>query len=75
MATPWRLDPGQIEVLDEAMVAVLKAKTPAERVMIGFDCQRTVRRVITAHLCTQHPEWNEAEIDVEVARRLLHGTK
>lgn len=31
-----RLDRGQIEVMDEIMAGVLRAKTPAERLQIGF---------------------------------------
>ena len=31
-----RLDRGQIEVMDETMAAVLRGKTPAERLQIGF---------------------------------------
>lgn len=73
MSTPWRLDAGQIEVLDEAMVEVLRAKTPAERVAIGLDCQRTVRLRITSHLRTQYPDWSEAKIADETARRILRG--
>ena len=31
-----RLDHDQIEAMDEAMAEVLRAKTPAERLRIGF---------------------------------------
>jgi hypothetical protein len=34
----WRLDDGQIEVIDEAQAKVLRAKTPAQRVaMVGLE--------------------------------------
>mgnify|MGYP003416368647 FL=1 len=32
-----RLDKGQIEVVDDAMAEVLRHKTPAERIHIGFN--------------------------------------
>jgi hypothetical protein len=52
---PWRLDPGQIEVVDEAVAVVLRAKTPAERIAI-------------AQIRARHPDWADAQVQVEVAR-------
>ena len=72
MKTP--IDPRKIELLDDAMVAVLRTKTPAERLAMAFDCNRTARLVIAGHLRTQHPDWIEAQIQAEVARRMLLGT-
>lgn len=75
MTTPWRLDNGQIEILDEAMVAVLKAKTIAERVAMIGDCNRTARALIRGHLRSKYPDWDEGAIEAEIARRMLLGTK
>lgn len=36
MPKTLRLDKGQIEVVDDAMAEVLRRKTPAERISIGF---------------------------------------
>ena len=45
-----RLDRGQIEVVDEKVAEVLRLKTPAERIKIGFDMWVSARNMLTAHL-------------------------
>ena len=69
-----RLDSGQIEVLDDAMAEVLRRKSPAERIRIGFTIWSSARSMLTAHLKKIHPDWDPKNIEQEVARRLLHGT-
>ncbi|MDB5355639.1 MAG: hypothetical protein JWN24_2092 [Phycisphaerales bacterium] len=73
MATQWRLDPGQIEVVDDAVAEILRRKTPAERVAMAFAANRTIRLVIEGHLRTQHPDWDRARVMQEVARRMTRG--
>jgi hypothetical protein len=68
-----RLDRGQIEVLDEAMAEILRQKTPAERIKIGFNMWVSAHKMLTFHLKTTHPNWNIENIQKEVARRFLHG--
>jgi hypothetical protein len=70
----WRLDPGQIEVLDDAMVEVLRKKTPAQRVAMIGAAHRTAKLMIAASVKRQHPDWDDAAVAREVARRLLRGT-
>lgn len=68
-----RLDPGQIEVVDNTMAEVLRRKTPAERIQIGFAIWRSARDMLIAHLKRTHPEWSVEMVEKEVARRLSHG--
>ncbi len=68
-----RLDDGQIEVLDSSMADVLRRKTPAQRLKIGFALRDSTKRMLTAHLSTEHPEWTPTRISQEVVRRLSHG--
>lgn len=69
-----RLDLANIEVLDEPMAAVLRAKSPAERsAMIGA-AHRTAKGLMAAGVRVLHPEWDETQVRREVLRRLLHGT-
>ena len=68
-----RLDHGQIEVMDETMAAVLRAKTPAERLEIGFGLWTSAQNMLRTHLATKHPDWDDARVSREVARRLSHG--
>lgn len=68
-----RLDSGQIEVVDDAMAEVLRRKTPAERIQIGFTLWTSARNMLLVYLQTSHPEWNKERLEKEVARRLSHG--
>jgi choline kinase len=69
-----RLDAGQIEVVDDAMVEILKRKKPCERIQIGFTMWESSHTMLTVHLRKTHPEWDDKEVAAEVARRFLHGT-
>jgi hypothetical protein len=72
--TKYRLDPGQFEVLDDAMAKVSREKTPAERIQIGFTIWTSARNMLIAHIKNTHPEWNPQKIEHEAAKRLSHGT-
>lgn len=68
-----RLDPRRIEVIDDETARMLKAKTGAERLAIGFAMFSSARRMLISHLRDQHPDWSEEEILREAAHRLSHG--
>lgn len=68
-----RLDRGQIEVVDDQMAEVLRDKTRAERIRIGFNLWTSARNMLMAHLKSTHPEWNEDRVNREVAGRLSRG--
>ena len=63
-----------MEMLDEAMVAVLRAKTPAERLAIANGMWRSARRMIEAMLRREHPDWSAEDLQRAVATRMSHGT-
>lgn len=63
----------RIEVLDEAMAEVLRRKTPAERLAIGFGLWRSARTMLRGQLTSLHPEWDAERLEREVVRRLSHG--
>jgi len=67
----WRLDPGQIEVVDDAIADILRRKTPAERVAMALDSNRTARLLVAEGVRRQHPEWADDRVRAEVARRML----
>jgi len=71
----WRLDAGQIEVMDEAVAEMLRRKTPAERVAMVSECHRTMRLMLEGYLRSRHPEWDDARLQAEVARRMTRGTE
>ncbi len=58
-----------VELLDDAMVEVLRRKTPAERVAMVFDAERTMRLMLEANLHWRHPDWDADRVAREIARR------
>lgn len=68
------MDQRNIEVLDEGIVQTLRGKTPAERVAMIFAADRTMRLRLEGHLRSQHPDWDDAVIDKEIARRMSRGS-
>ena len=69
-----RLDRGQIEVVDNAMADLLRRKTPAERIRIGFSIWTSAHKMLTVHIKKTHPHWNHKEVEREVAERFRHGS-
>lgn len=55
------------------MAEILRRKTPAERLRIGFSMWTSTQAMLTSHLQSTHPDWDEAYTRREVARRLSHG--
>lgn len=60
------MDRGQIEVVDEVMVNILRQKTPAERIRIAFNLRVSVRKMLMVHLQRTHPEWSAEAVEKEV---------
>lgn len=73
MKKSLRLDYGQIEVVDDIMTEVLRQKTPAERIRIGFNLWISTRDMLMSYLRKSHPEWDIERIRKEVVKRLSHG--
>jgi hypothetical protein len=61
------------EVLDDRMAEILRSKTPAERLAIAFGMWSFARQTICRVVAHQHPEWSEANVNREVARRMSYG--
>jgi hypothetical protein len=66
--------PLRIEVIDAATAAMYRAMTPAARVAIAARAHQTARALIAAGVRAQFPNWTEADVAREVARRLSGGT-
>jgi hypothetical protein len=69
-----KLDPRQVEVVDDRVAEILRRKTPEERLRIGLNMWIGARRMLLSHIKNIHPEWSQQEVEHEVARRLLHGS-
>jgi hypothetical protein len=66
-------DPSKWEMVDDAMVPILRRKTPAERLAMVFDMADFVRTMIQSHLTATHPDWTPERVRRETARRVSHG--
>ena len=69
----WRLDPGQIEVVDEDVARILRGKQTWERAEMVFAAYRTGRLIVEASVRRQHPDWPDDAVAREVARRMSRG--
>jgi len=69
-----RQQPINIEVIDDEMAEILRAKTGAERLKIASDMYASARRMLLSHLRAEHPDWDDQQIQKEAARRLSHGS-
>jgi hypothetical protein len=67
------LDPRRYEMVDDQMLEVLRAKTPDERLRIAEGMWRMATDLIRGKLRQDHPQWSEADLARETARRLSHG--
>ncbi len=63
----------RIEILDDAMVVVLKQKLPYERLQIAFGLWRSARYQLQNQLHSLHPDWDQDRINSEIAKRMSHG--
>jgi hypothetical protein len=68
-----KLDPRNIEVIDEEMAQVFRGMTGAQRLKIASDLFRSARRMIASHLAAEHPDWDDERIQRETSRRISHG--
>lgn len=67
------LDPLRYEVIDDALAEVLRHKSPREKLAIVDGLWRLARSLIRNKLRHDHPDWADAELDAETARRMSRG--
>jgi hypothetical protein len=65
--------PLNVEMMDDIMAEVLRAKSPAERLAIANGMWRSAHRMIESILRAEQPDRTDDEIRREVARRMSHG--
>ena len=61
-----------VEVIDKAMVELLRKQAPEERLKIAAELWETSRVMVRGTLAQEHSEWNELTLNREVAKRLCH---
>ncbi|MFY9253141.1 MAG: hypothetical protein WAO83_06785 [Fuerstiella sp.] len=60
----------QIEVVSDDMVAILRGKTPAERLAMTHTLWRTARKRLYYSIKSLNPNWDEDRVLMETARRM-----
>ena len=61
------------EIMDDAMADKLRQKTAAERLRIAGRLWKSARVIVRGAIRTEHPDWTEAQVNHEIARRMSHG--
>ena len=67
------IDPRRIEVMDDETAAIMRAKTPAEKIAMASDMWKSASEMVYYSLREAHPEWSETALRREVARRMSRG--
>ncbi len=70
-----KLDPRRIELLDPEMVAILKTKSPAEKLAMAFDSHQFAFDVQCCQIQAAHPEWPISDVQAAVVRRFSRGSR
>ena len=68
------IDPRRIEEMDERTAAIMRAKTPAEKLRMIDDMWRFAARLVRSRLRAMHPDWTEDRLRQETARRMSRGS-
>ena len=68
-----KLDPRNIEVMDDAMAEVYRTKTVAERLRIANQMFEFARRMIRGQVRAANPAWTETQVVQETACRRSNG--
>lgn len=64
----------RIDAPEPETVEMLRSKTAAERLSIACGMWRAARSILVNVLREDHPDWDQQQIDREVASRLSHGS-
>ena len=64
----------RIEAVDDEIAASLRGMGPAKRLSLVFQAERFARDLMRAGARNRHPEWNEADVEKEVARLWADGS-
>ncbi|MEW6027117.1 MAG: hypothetical protein AB1599_07480 [Planctomycetota bacterium] len=67
------LNESRIEVVDDKVAEILRAKTPVERVAIGLKMWHSTTILLTSFIRSLNPGGNEDMVRKEVIRRMSNG--
>lgn len=61
------------EVIDDQMAGILRQKTDFQRLRSVDAFWNSARAVLKAAIRTEHPDWDQQQVQIEVARRISNG--
>jgi hypothetical protein len=64
--------PKTIEVVDDEMARILRAKTPGERLVMIDQLCIFAQELVESGVRATHPDWNDDQVRREVAKRIAH---
>lgn len=68
-----KIDPRNIEVIDDTTAVILKKISGEQKMVIAFQMFDTAAAILRANIKERHPEWNEDQIKKEIVRRMGNG--
>jgi hypothetical protein len=63
----------RIDMVEPQMAKFLSRMSGAQRLRIASDMSASARAMLLSHLRAEHPEWTQAQVTREPARRMSHG--
>lgn len=73
-AVPMRTENRDPEIVDDEMAAILRVKTPVERLRVAFGLWTSTRNMLERLIRSQHPDWDDRTVKAAVVKRMSHGT-
>jgi hypothetical protein len=70
---PRPIDPYSVELPHNLTFEILKRCSQAERVEVSMELNKCVRNRLAVRVRSANPDWTDAQVKAEVARRWLNG--
>ncbi|MCI0363332.1 MAG: hypothetical protein L0Y44_04085 [Phycisphaerales bacterium] len=67
------LDPRRIEVMDDQVAAIMRHKTPQEKLAMLDDLWQLAESLTEAGVRELHPDWSDQQVRRERIRRMSRG--
>lgn len=61
------------EVVDDNVAAILRAKSPAERIQMAAEANDMARLLIVGAIRATHSDWSDERVQEELAKRMLNA--
>jgi hypothetical protein len=66
--------PTRIEVVDDAIAAILRRKSGIEKIRMVAGGWPLLRAMHACQVRRAHPDWDETLVQAETSRRMAHGS-